>query len=104
MAKATNKARKIFEDTYMECRLHVKNWGELRQPDGRAVGFNSLITNEVTCKRTWNAIQALIDRESNNLDLEERLDVLRPERLKVLRFALEMVQETLNNEMRNWAV
>ena len=98
------KAEKIFKDTYTECRLHVRTWGCERN-NGKAIGFNRLATEEVTCRRTWNAIQKMIDNERRNFELDRRLGI---EVSEVREVGLEMVQETLNNvirseeEFQNW--
>lgn len=94
------KAEKIFKDTYTECRLHAKAWGFERQADGRAIGFNRLATEEATCRRTFNAIQKLIDKEAKNIELNKRL-LGEDDYTARCEFALEMVQETLNNAIRN---
>lgn len=94
------KAERIFKDTYYECKHHVNAWGFERNPDGRPIGFNSLSTDETTCRRTWNAIQKEIDSERNRLDLDEKYEILEPDRIEFLRFALEMVQVTLDNTIR----
>lgn len=93
------KAQKIFEDTYTECRIHAKRWGYERTESGRAIGFASLVTEEVTCRRTWNEIQRLIDREKKEIEMCKKLDI---EINSVREFALEMVQETLNNCIKAW--
>lgn len=98
------KAERIFKDTYTECRIHAKAWGKQYNPDGSAVGFSGLITEEVTCKRTWNAIQKRIESEKKVLEFDKKYGILDKERLDLLEYAIEMVQSTLNNEMKKWAV
>ena len=93
------KAERIFRDTYTECRLHVKAWGVERNANGKAIGFASLATEEVTCRRTWNEIQRFIDREKKDIEMCKKLDI---EINPVREFALEMVQETLNNYIEAW--
>lgn len=83
------KARKIFEDTYCECRRHIKVWGY----DG--VGFNRMATEETVCTRTINEIQKHIDREYK--DLQRDAQFMDAERVQFLQNALNMTQMTLNN-------
>lgn len=97
------KAERIFNDTYTACRVHVKAWGMERNSDGRAIGFTSLETEEVTCRRTWNAIEKLIAGESKNIELSVKYGVIAEEKAEMKRFALEMVQVTLENEIKMWA-
>lgn len=95
------KADKIFEDTYRACRLHAKAWGKEYNPDGSAVGFSGLITEDVTSRRTWNAIQKRIDSERKNLELDKQFGMMEQFSLDRLEYALDMVQSTLNNEIKN---
>ena len=91
------KAERIFRDTYTECRKYAKTWGFRYNPDGRPVGFNGLITEEVVYVRTLNSVQKFIDRERKKLARDEELDVLDADRLNLLKYALDMVQVTLDN-------
>ena len=93
------KADRIFTDIYRECRNHLKRSELKRNPDGTVVGFCN-ISEEVTCRRTWNAIQKLIDKELKNLDLEEEL-LGTTEYYELKKNAIEMVQSTLNNTIRH---
>lgn len=94
------KAERIFKDTYAECRRHAKRWGIDRNPDGTAIGFCRLATEEVTCIRTWNEIQRLIDKEHSMIELDKELLGI-DERTELCEYALEMVQSTLNNTINN---
>lgn len=94
------KAEKIFDATYRECRIHIMNWGiPDRNPNGKMIGYSGLITKEVTSRRTWNAIQKLIDKEWENLKRDRYLEILSAERLEALESALEMTQSSLDNEI-----
>ena len=97
------KAERIFRDTYTECRKYAKTWGFRYNPDARPVGFNGLITEEVVYVRTLNSVQKFIDRERKNLARDEELDVLDADRLNLLKYALDMVQVTLDNSRKNLA-
>lgn len=99
MRKET-KAERIFKDTYTECRIHVKTWGFERSKDGTAIGFNHLATEELTSTRTWNAIRKLIDSEKRNLEVYRKYGFENSYELK--RFALEMVESTLNNTIQSY--
>lgn len=95
------KAEKIFKDTYTECRKNAKSWGFRYNPDGRPVGFNSLVTEEVVYTRTLNDVQKFIDRERKDLARDEKLNVLDADRLNLLKYALDMVQVTLDNNRKS---
>lgn len=94
------KAEKIFKDTYTECRVHAKTWGFEYNANGKIIGFNKLATEEVTCKRTTNAIQALLNGERKNLEIYRKYG-MEKEKYEFLSKALDMVQSTLENHM-NW--
>lgn len=95
------KAEKIYRDTRYECLRHAKAWGMERNPDGRAIGFGSLITEEVVSTRTLNDVQKYIDRRASELKVEEKYGICSDEELTFERFVLEMVQVTLDNNRKN---
>lgn len=96
------KAEKIFKDTYQACRKHLRDFGYEYNPNGKPVSFGSLITEEATSTRTWNAIQKYIDSERRNLKEMKELEILEPEKIKLYETALEMVQVTLDTQRANW--
>ena len=98
-----SKAERIFRSTYTECRLNAKTWGFRYNPDGRPVGFNSMITEERVCVRTLNDIQKYIDSERHSLEIDEKLGVTADDRLNLRKYALEMVQVTLDNNRKSLA-
>ena len=91
------KAEKIFKDTYMECRIHIRNHGYMVNPNGKAAGFSGLITNEVTCARTWNAIEKLLEKERESQKMYKRLGIW-DEHNDLCEQALNMVESTIENE------
>lgn len=96
------KAERIFEATRWECKKHYEHWGLERNPDGQAVGFNGLITDdESVCTRTFNAVQKFIDQRVRlRKEFQEVLGTDESAELEVL----EMVQATLNNARRNYMI
>ena len=97
------KAERIFKDTYTECRIYTKQWGFKYNPDGRPVGFDSVMSKdaESVCIRTLNDIQRHIDRERKNIERNKKLGVYTKERLEFLSFALEMTQVTADNNRKS---
>lgn len=89
------KAERIFRDTRIECSISLKRGGEMRNPDGRLVGFSNLITEEVCSTRTFNDVQKRIDAEHRVIEIEERLGM--ELNFEEMRKVLEMVQVTLDN-------
>lgn len=98
------KAERIFNNTYTECRIHTKTWGMQRNPNGKAIGFTGLIKrdSDTSCKRTWNAIQKLIDSKKKQVEIALKYDFGDREYYEMCSFALEMVQSSLDNEINNW--
>lgn len=94
------KAEKIFDSTYYECRVHIKNWGPQYNDNGDQIGFNGVITDESVSTRTLNAIQKLLDRERKTVERYESLGVAEAERIILLKNALGMVQATLDNSRK----
>ena len=91
------KAAKIFQDTYTECRIHIKAWGIEFNPNGKAVGFTGVITDQPICTRTLNEIQRLLDAESRQIDIAEKYGAGDPDYRVIKRDALKMVQSTIDN-------
>ena len=94
------KAERIFRDTYLDCIVHVKRWGFETNPDGRPVGFTGLSTEETTSRRTWNAISKYIEEEKEIIDMMVKYNVISADEAKIKRFALDMVQVTLENTIK----
>ncbi|MBQ3405670.1 MAG: hypothetical protein IJH11_00290 [Lachnospiraceae bacterium] len=90
------KADRIFQSNYSECRLHIQAWGMEYNPDGTAVGFCNLGTEEVMSPRTFNAIEKLINAEAHRLALEHELGIA-DERTELNENAIAMMRTTLQN-------
>lgn len=98
------KAEKIFEDTFTACRIHVRDFGLEFNPNGEAIGFNGLITEDVVCTRTVNAVQKLVDSKLREWDIFDKYDTNGDEgraRRDFWRQAMKMVQSTINNERKS---
>lgn len=90
------KADRIFQDTYSECRNHIRAWGMEYNPDGSAIGFCNLCSEEVMSTRTFNAIEKLINSEARRLEFDHKFG-LADERTELNENALAMVRTTLKN-------
>ena len=84
------KAERIFNDTYIECRLIVKRHGY--EANSR---LNHLVMKdtESASTRTFNAIAKLIASERKT---NERMKQFNSERAELNAHALNMVENTLN--------
>ncbi len=99
MTRKLTKAERIFNDTYTECRIHIKDWGFERNPNGEAIGFNGMCTEEVMSNRTCNAIENLIRTEKKMLQFDHDLGTA-DDWTELCEHALEMVESTLENQRR----
>ena len=96
------KAERIFRATYAACRQSAKTWGLKYNPDGRPIGFNSIFTedDESYCTRTLNDIQKHINSERSHLRMCEKLGTMTGDKLEARKYALEMVQVTVDNSRK----
>lgn len=90
------KAQRIFQNTWTECRIHIKDWGMEYNPDGTAIGFNNLVTEEPTNTRTFNAIEKEIEKAERLMKVDHELGIA-DDWTKLCEDALKMVRATLQN-------
>ena len=97
------KAERIFKDTYFACRKHVRDLGMKRNPDGRPIAYDTLITkdDESVSIRTCNAVQKFIESEKRRLELNGKFGIGTPESQECNKFALEMTLATLDNHIKH---
>lgn len=91
------KAERIFQDTYRECRMHAKRHGFEYNQNGKPAGYGFVVAEEAVSIRTLNDMQKYIDSERENIAVDEELGILEPDRLNILKYAIDMVQVTLDN-------
>ena len=90
------KAQRIFQDTYTACRIHIKDWGFEKNPDGKAVGFWSLDTEEPVYARTLNEIDKLIDSNMKMVEFDRKYG-FEDDWTDLCDEALQMVRSTVEN-------
>lgn len=95
------KAEKIFKDTYYECRNHIRSFGVDRNSDRSVVGFNSFFTDLPVSIRTCNDVQKFIFSELKRLRMNDSLGIGSSESQALSYSALEMVQATLDNQVKS---
>lgn len=100
MRKET-KAERIYKATRANCRHHIKLNGFKRNPNGKAIGFNSLFTDEVVTTRTLNAVQKFLDIDISNARLCLKYEVITEEEYKKDMELYEMVQATIDNAVES---
>lgn len=96
------KAGRIFRNTYYKSMSYVEDNGEERNPDGRLIGWSSLLTDESVCTRTLNDVQKEINHFAHQLDIWKKFDI-GAEKDHLRRMALEMTQVTLDNHRKRLA-
>ena len=99
------KAERIFKNTRWECKKHIEAWGYETNPNGKSVGFTSLICddNERICKRTVNAVSAILASERKRNELNLRYDIITEDKFRKTEQILNMVDSTIENTIKSIA-
>lgn len=95
------KAERIFIQTLNECKEHINSFGFERNPDGKAVGYTTLCTEESVCARTLNEVRKVLKRNLYNLTIDYTLDIYDKDTFERKAQALEMVSSTIENHRKN---
>ena len=98
MKSTMTKAERIYLDTYLNCRYHIRTWGYEEN-----AGFNRLSygDNETVCTRTFNEIQKHINKDRKTLEIDIKLGILSSDTINLNKQVLDMVQVTLNNTIKS---
>ena len=91
------KAEKIFKATRYECTKHIEVWGYEVNPNGKAVGFNRVITEEAVYTRTLNELDKMLARAKKDIERYVKLGIFTEERAEKERQILNMVETTIEN-------
>ena len=95
------KAERIYNATRFECKKHIDAWGYEINPNGKSVGFTSLICrdDERVCKRTVNAVSAILasERKINEMDL--RLNIISENEFEKTEQIFNMIESTIENTL-----
>ena len=91
--KKMTKAERIYEATRRECKDIIT--GTHGYSEGQRL--SELVTEEVVCMRTINAIMKLVDKEEHRIRLDEKLGVLSGEKLQLYINVNKMVRSTVEN-------
>lgn len=96
------KAERIYNDTKMECRQHIRAWGYMTNPDGTACGFNrpAYGDDEHICTRTLNDLDKLLAADRRRIDFDKRHGFWNEEKDTLKEQTLNMVETTLRNARR----
>lgn len=94
------KAQKIFNSTRFECKKSIDVWGYEVNPNGKAVGFNRVITEEAVCTRTLNELDKILARARKDVELDMKLGIFTTEKAEKERNILNMVESTIENTKR----
>lgn len=98
------KAKRIFNDTYTDCRKFVRDWGNVDiDENGNAIGYNRMTyrDDETVCTRTMNEIKKFYEKERKFINLVIETGVYDTEMAKQMTDALDMVESTIENQIRN---
>lgn len=92
-----SKAERIYRKTRYACRKHIETWGLDFNPNGKAVGFNNLDTDEVISTRTINAVEKELIKDKNNTSMAYKLNVISQEELNERAKTWLMIESTIEN-------
>lgn len=91
------KAERIYRSTKVACKQHIEAWGIEYNPNGKAVGFNNLSTDEVISTRTINAVEKIKNTEKRNNEECYKLGITNEEEYNRKAKVFEMVESTIEN-------
>ena len=91
------KAERIYRATKYACRTHINHFGLDFNPNGKAVGFNNLTTEEVISTRTINAVEKELEKEKKDTAIAYKLDVITQEQLNERAKVWMMIESTIEN-------
>lgn len=95
------KAERIYRATKAACRRQIEAFGYEENPNGMAVGFNFVNTEEVVCARTLNEMCKLIKSDYSLLKTSYKLGVVDNEEYERRTQILQMVEATIFNTRNN---
>ena len=97
------KAERIFSTTRFECKKHLDAWGYEVNPDGSAVGFNFVTTDEVVCVRTLNDMDKQLIRLRREYEIAKKYGVITEAECEYKNQILDMVESTIKNTRKTLA-
>ena len=91
------KAHKIYVATRVACEKNIKAFGLQMNPNGKAVVWNNLITEESISTRTINAVEKEMQCHKKDVEIGYRLGVYSDEEIAELKKMWMMVEITIEN-------
>lgn len=96
------KAEKMFNANRYECKKHIEAWGYETNENGKAIGFNTIATNDsdTFCTRTLNDIMKLVEADRRNNDRALKYGVIDKSKYDLRMQVLNMVESTVENSRK----
>lgn len=91
------KAERIYRSTRIECKNQIKTFGLDFNPNGKAVGFCNLITEESISMRTINAVEKELEKDKKDTAIAYKLDVITQKQLNERAKVWLMIESTIAN-------
>ena len=93
------KAERIYNATRYECKKHIEDWGYQTNPDGTAIGYGTVISNddECVCARTLNAIEKILNNKRSWEAQFLATGIHSAERFEQETQILNMIETTIRN-------
>lgn len=98
----TKRATEVFDREYTALRLLARD--SIARGEYNNAGYSTLHSDDeesAFSRRMLQGMQSKINSEWRNLELDEKLGVLTPERLRERRYALIMMQHMVNRYYTN---
>lgn len=91
------KAHEIYVATRVACKKHIEVFGLQMNPNGKAVGWNNLVTEEAISTRTINAVEKEMQCHKKDVEIGYKLGVYTDEEIAELNKMWMMVESTIEN-------
>ena len=93
----TKQSREVFENEYRKLRKLAAQ--EIEKGNYDTFGYNSLDDEKygkVFSRQALQGVQALINSEFKNIEIDEKLNVSTPEKRRIRKYALVMLNNMIN--------
>lgn len=93
------KAERIYIATRVECKNSVIRHGQMFNPDGSVVGFNSVSYDDrdFICVRTLNEMEKLLAKDRATLRASRKYNIIPEEKLILKEQTYNMIEATIRN-------
>ena len=91
------KAHRIYVATRVACKKNIEAFGLQMNPNGKAVGWNNLVTEEAISPRTINAVEKEMQCHKKDVEIGYKLGIYTDEEVAELNKIWMMIESTIEN-------